>query len=77
MHCLIESVLAVTHVLDEAQGSDALRRLEAWQLHRASVRPLVDAAWGYRHNMTAGDALYVALAEHLGADSALDTGMSR
>jgi predicted nucleic acid-binding protein len=54
-----------------------LRRLEAWQFHRASVRPLVDAAWGYRHNMTAADALYVALAEHLGADLALDTGMSR
>ncbi len=52
----------------EAQAAAAIGRLRSWHLQRASVAPLVDAAWTYRHNMSAADALYVALAEHLGAD---------
>jgi predicted nucleic acid-binding protein len=44
-----------------------LARLRGWRLHHASVASLVDAAWAYRQNMSAADALYVALAEHLGA----------
>lgn len=52
----------------EAQASVAVGRLGAWHLHRASVAPLIDAAWAYRYNMTAADALYVALAAQLGAD---------
>jgi predicted nucleic acid-binding protein len=34
----------------------------------SAVAALVEAAWTYRHNMTAADAMYVVLAEHLDAD---------
>ena len=36
------------------------------------VAPLVPAAWSYRHNLTAADALYVALAEQLSASLLTD-----
>ena len=62
----------VAHVLDETQGSEAAERLGAWQLRRASIRPLLGVAWSYRHNMTAADALYVALAEQLSAEFLTD-----
>ncbi len=48
------------------------RRLGGWHLRHASVAPLVQAAWNYRHNLTAADALYVALAEQLGASLLTD-----
>jgi predicted nucleic acid-binding protein len=54
-------------ILTEAHATAAVARLRSWRLHRASVAPLVDAAWGYRHNMSAADAIYVVLAEHLAA----------
>lgn len=57
----------IEHVLTEAQASRAVARLQAWRLHTASVRPLIEAAWAFRHNMTAADGLYVALADHLQA----------
>jgi predicted nucleic acid-binding protein len=59
--------LLVEKIITEAQATAAVARLRGWRLHHASVAPLVDAAWAYRHNMTAADAVYVALAEHLGA----------
>lgn len=59
--------LLIERRVTEAQAAAALDRLRAWHLHHAAVAPLVDAAWHYRHNMTAADALYVALAEHLDA----------
>lgn len=34
---------------------------------RAAIRPLLADAWTKRHNLTIADALYVVLAEHLGA----------
>lgn len=58
--------------LSEAQADVAVGRLVSWQLHRASVAALVRPAWRYRHNMSAADALYVALAEDLGADLLTD-----
>ena len=58
--------------LPEAQAMAAVTRLRGWHLHRASVSPLVESAWAYRHNMTAADALYVVLAEHLQADFLTD-----
>lgn len=58
--------------LTESQATASVARLGSWHLHRASVAPLVPAAWRYRHNMTAADALYVALAEELGADLLTD-----
>jgi predicted nucleic acid-binding protein len=57
----------IERAISESQASAAVGRLRAWHLHHASVAPLVDDAWRYRHNMTAADALYVALAEHLSA----------
>jgi predicted nucleic acid-binding protein len=59
--------LVVERTINEAAARASVQRLESWHLRRASVPPLLDAAWAYRHNMTAADALYVALAEHLGA----------
>ncbi|MGH2909156.1 MAG: type II toxin-antitoxin system VapC family toxin [Solirubrobacteraceae bacterium] len=57
----------ITGKLTEAQARESVDRLIGWNLHRASVAPLVAVAWGYRHNLTAADALYVALAAELGA----------
>ncbi len=56
----------------ETQANAAVGRLSAWHLRRASIAPLVPAAWRYRHNMTAADAIYVALAENLGGDLLTD-----
>ena len=64
--------LLVAKIMTEAQASAAVARLRQWHLRRVSVAPLVDAAWAYRHNMTAADALYVALAEHVRADFLTD-----
>jgi len=55
------------HKLSESQAKVAVGRLGAWHLHHASVAPLLQAAWAYRHNLTAADAFYVALADQLGA----------
>ena len=64
--------LLMERALTETQAAAALGRLRAWRLHHASVAPLIDAAWAYRHNMTAADGLYVALAEHLSASFLTD-----
>ncbi len=58
--------------ITETQANAAVGRLIAWRLRRASVAALVPSAWQYRHNMTAADALYVALAEDIGADLLTD-----
>jgi len=62
----------IKKVLTEVQATTAVVRLGRWRLNHASIPPLVDAAWSHRHNMTAADALYIALAEHLGADFLTD-----
>lgn len=59
--------LLVEKVINEDQARAAVARLPRWHLHQASVRPLVHAAWSYRHNIAAADAAYIALADHLGA----------
>jgi len=51
--------LLIEKSITEARATAAIGRLSAWHLHTASVVPLIDAAWAYRHNMTAADALYV------------------
>ena len=43
--------------LTESQATAAVSRIGSWHLHHASVAPLVLAAWRYRHNLTAADAL--------------------
>jgi len=50
----------------------AVDRLGRWHLRRASIAPLVLPAWTRRHNMSAADAVYVALAEQLGASVLTD-----
>jgi predicted nucleic acid-binding protein len=47
--------------LTESQAGVAVGRLDSWRLRHASVAPLARAAWFYRHNLTAADALYVVL----------------
>lgn len=64
---VIRRRVVVDGTLTEDQGRLAVEALTIWRLHRASTAPLVSAAWVYRHNMTAADALYVVLAEHLNA----------
>lgn len=44
-----------------------LRRWARWPVIRISHQPLVDRAWALRENITAYDAMYVALAERLDA----------
>ena len=62
--------------IDETQALTVLEDLIDWPIERVSHRSLVSAAWQYRHNATAYDALYIALAHQRGAtllttDSAL------
>ena len=44
------------------EAETALDRLLAWPINRVPHRELLRLAWSYRHNVTAYDALYVALA---------------
>lgn len=69
---VIRRQLLIEKIVDNGQATAAVSRLRGWRLHHASVAPLVDAAWAYRHNMTAADALYVVLAEHLNAELLTD-----
>jgi predicted nucleic acid-binding protein len=58
----------VQGTLTDRRAAAAVSRLARWHLHRASLDALVEEAWRYRHAMSMADALYVALATHLGAD---------
>ena len=69
---MLRRQLLVEKLITEAKATVAVGRLRAWRLHRALVAPLIDAAWAYRHNMAAAVALYVVLAEQLGADFLTD-----
>ena len=60
-----QTVIAKT--LAAARAEQAIDRLRRWHLRQAALAPLVHAAWAHRHNMSAPDAMYVALAEHIGA----------
>ena len=55
----------------EARVLAAFRQLQAAQLRRAQVRPLLTEAWVLKDNITLADAVYVVLAKHL--DAALVT----
>ena len=58
--------LVVAGVLATARAEQALLDLVAAALVRSSHRPLVPRCWELRDNVTAYDAVYVALAEALG-----------
>ncbi len=47
--------------------SRAMDSLAAAPVRRVQVRPLLADAWSRRSNLTIGDAIYIVLAEHLGA----------
>ena len=47
--------------------STALEDLRALDLQRHSHEPLLDRAWALRDKVSADDAMYIALAEALGA----------
>ena len=59
-------------MLSASEVAEALDRLLRWPLRRAELRPLLRAAWAYRHNMTVADALYVVLADWLNASFLTD-----
>ena len=53
--------------ISEARALEALARLQDMPIERVSHRTLTRAAWALRHNITAYDALYVAIAQERGA----------
>lgn len=53
--------------LQPARAAAAMASLEVAPINRVQVRPLLSDAWSKRHNLTIADALYVVVAEHLGA----------
>ncbi len=59
-------------VITQVQVATAIDELMAWPLRITQVRGLFADAWRYRSNITFSDALYVALAEHLGASLLTD-----
>lgn len=51
--------------LDDEQAEAAFNLFRRYDITRHPVEPLVARMWGMRHNVTAYDASYVALAESL------------
>lgn len=51
--------------LDAADAANALEDLRSLDLERHAHEPLLDRVWGLRKNLSAYDAVYVALAEVL------------
>ena len=62
----------ITNIIDAARADQAVDRLRRWHLRQAAVAPLVLPAWSRRYNMSAADAVYVALAEQLDASLLTD-----
>jgi predicted nucleic acid-binding protein len=57
----------LNRILTRAQITTAVDELLAWPLRVTQVRGLFLDAWRRRASITFADAIYVALAEHLGA----------
>lgn len=53
--------------ISAARGEEALLDLADLPIQRYSHEPLIGRVWQLRHNATAYDAAYIALAEGLGA----------
>jgi predicted nucleic acid-binding protein len=53
--------------LDDARGRAALARLAGLPIQRYPHHTLLPRIWGLRHNLSAYDAAYIALAEALDA----------
>ena len=54
-------------LLSSADMTEALRRYRSLTIRRFEHLPLLSRIWKLRHNLTAYDAVYVALAEATGA----------
>jgi predicted nucleic acid-binding protein len=64
--------------LDATAAQQAVDDLHDWPGERFGHRPLLRRAWELRHNVRGWDALYVALAEAVGATLVtLDTRLAR
>lgn len=59
--------LVTSGQLEAAAAAAALSDLRDLDVERHAHEPLLDRVWALRHNLTAYDAVYVALAEGLGA----------
>ena len=59
--------------LTEQQGQTAISGFLDLTLTRYATHPLRTRMWELRHNLSAYDATYLALAEHSGASSLLTT----
>jgi predicted nucleic acid-binding protein len=57
----------LSRMLTEDRAAQAVEALRALRVIRHSHLPLLARVWQLRHNLTAYDAAYVALAEELGA----------
>lgn len=72
-HLIDAEVLGVVrraHLRGELDGTaarQALEDLDSWPAVRVDHRPLLGRAWELRDSLSAPDALYVAVAEALGA----------
>jgi predicted nucleic acid-binding protein len=71
-HYFVEAAGALRRALirqaaPEAKIVEAISNLTVAPLRRVQVRPLIPDAWVKRDNLFIADALYVVLAEHLGA----------
>jgi predicted nucleic acid-binding protein len=53
--------------LERTEATQAVEDLEAWPGERFGHRPLLSRAWELRNTVRGRDAMYVALAEALGA----------
>ena len=53
--------------IDQVSARRAIRRLAAMQVRRRPHRPLLGRALALRHQLSANDAIYVAMAEVTGA----------
>jgi predicted nucleic acid-binding protein len=56
---------ALQGVIDEQRGQEAIDDVAAWPLTRHTHNLFLSRIWALRHNLTAYDAAYVALAEIL------------
>ncbi len=54
-------------VLSEARADAAVKDLTTWPVERVPHPPLLTAAWTHRHNLSAYDSVYVAVAKLYGA----------
>ena len=68
----------LTGALHDDEGHRAVVRWRSLAVTRYVITPLLERVWELRRNMTACDATYIALAEHLGcAVVTLDGSLSR